>query len=64
MHLEGDIRAHLCQRSVIDEDLLRSLNSSPMQSSRRMMIEPFSGDIAALLRTRMTFMITFSIERY
>ena len=44
-------------------DLLRSLNRRSMQSSFRIIIKPFSWEIARLLRIRITLLITFSIER-
>jgi hypothetical protein len=43
--------------------LLRSLNKRSIQSSRRIIIRPFSSEIAKLLNIRITLFITFSTER-
>jgi hypothetical protein len=45
------------------QNLLRILNKRSIQSSRRIIIKPFSCEIAKLLNTRITLFITFSIER-
>lgn len=42
---------------------LRSLKRRSMHSSRRIIIKPFSFEMAALLKTRINFLITFSIEK-